>query len=93
MNRDTSAFSRVAGPGTLTTPAGYTGNSAPITGGTNPDDSRLKVEKAVNSMSSSNGAPASDEAESVKNTSATMVIGGLVLLWIFGGIVFKNARV
>lgn len=92
MQRDTSAFSAVSGAGTLTTPAGYTGNAAPITGGTNPEDSRLRTEKAVNSMSSTTGSPASDEAESVKNTSATMVISGLVLLWIFGGIVFKNAR-
>lgn len=92
MQRDTSAFGTVAGIGTLTTPPGYTGHAAPVSGGTNPEDSRLKAEKAANSMSSGNGAPASDEAESVKNMAATTVIAGLILLWLLGGIVFKNAK-
>ena len=91
MQRDTSAFGMTASPGTLTTPAGYTGNAAPITGGTNPEDTRLRAEKAVNSNSGP-GTPASDEAESVKNMAATVVVACVVLLWLLGGIVFKNAK-
>lgn len=89
MGRDTSAFNAPAG--TLGAPAGYGGQNAPVTGGTAPADSAPQVTKAVNSQSTGNGAPASAEAESVKNTAAVIVIGGLVALWVLGGLVFKNA--
>lgn len=88
--RDTSAFSAV--PGTLNAPAGYGGQSAPVTGGTAPVDSAPQVTKAVNSMGTGAGSPASADAESVKNTAAVIVITGLVFLWVMGGIVFKNAK-
>lgn len=88
--RDTTAFN--AAPGTLTTPAGYGGKNAPVTGGTSVSDASPEVTKAVNSSSAANGAAASPEAESVKNVAAALVIGGLVLLWVLGGIVFKNAN-
>lgn len=87
--RDTSAFN--AAPGTLNAPAGYGGQNAPVTGGTPAADSAPQVTKAVNSMGSGNGSPASADAETVKNTAAVIVITGLVFLWIMGGIVFKNA--
>ncbi len=87
--RDTSAFNAVSG--TLNAPSGYGGQNAPVTGGTAPADSAPMVTKAVNSQGQGNGSPASASAESVKNTAATIVIAGLVFLWIMGGIVFKNA--
>lgn len=87
--RDTSAFNAV--PGTLNAPSGYGGQNAPVTGGTPAPDSAPQVTKAVNSQSQGNGAPASAEAESVKNTAAVIVITGLVLLWVMGGIIFRNA--
>jgi hypothetical protein len=89
MGRDTSAFSL---PGTLNAPAGYGGMNAPVTGGTAPADSAPQVTKAVNSMGTGNGSPASADAESVKNGAAVVVLTGLVFLWIMGGIVFKNAK-
>jgi len=87
--RDTSAFNAI--PGTLNAPAGYGGMNAPVSGGTPPADSAPEVTKAVNSMGSGNGSPASAEADSVKNTAAVIVIGGLILLWVLGGLVFRNA--
>lgn len=87
--RDTSAFNAV--PGTLSAPAGYGGQSAPVTGGTPAADSAPEVTKAVNSMGKGNGSPASADAESVKNVAASIVIVGLVFLWVMGGIVFRNA--
>lgn len=87
--RDMSALNML--PGTLTAPAGYGGSNAPVAGGTPPADSAPQVTKAVNSQGQGNGSPASADAESVKNGAAAIVIGGLVFLWIMGGIVFKNA--
>jgi hypothetical protein len=87
--RDTSAFNMA--PGTLNAPAGYGGKDAPVMGGTSVADSAPQVTKAVNSQNG-NGAPASMEAESVKNWAASIVIGGLVLLWVLGGLVFRNAN-
>ena len=88
--RDVSAFNAV--PGTLNAPAGYGGTSAPVTGGSAPADSAPQVTKAVNSMGSGNGSPASADAESVKNAAAATILIGLVFLWVMGGIVFKNAK-
>lgn len=87
--RDTSAFNAI--PGTLNAPSGYGGANAPVSGGTAPADSAPQVTKAVNSQGQGNGSPASAEAESVKNWAASIVIVGLVFLWVMGGIVFKNA--
>lgn len=88
--RDTSAFNSV--PGTLGAPAGYGGKDAPVMGGTTTADSAPQVTKAVNSMGEGNGVPASVQAESVKNWAAGIVIGGLIVLWILGGLVFRNAN-
>lgn len=87
--KNTSALS-----GTLSAPAGYGGQNAPVAGpGQDDAASEPRVMRAVNSQSANHGrAKASPEAQQVLKISAIMVVAGTVFLWFFGGIVFKNAN-
>lgn len=86
-NRNTAGLN--TSPGTLNAPAGYGGASA-VNGEVKEHD--LTVLKAANSAHPVGRASASTDARSVLNLSATLVIAGTVLLWVLGGIVFKNAN-
>jgi hypothetical protein len=89
-NKNTGALS-----GPLVAPAGYGGMNAPVAGAqADADASTLRVERAVNSASApSTGGKASADAQQILKIAAAMVVGGTVLLWVFGGIVFKNANI
>lgn len=77
----------------LKAPAGYGGANAPVTGNADPQDAMPRVEKATNSNGATGVVEASSEAHAVLKTAAAMVAAGLVLLWIFGGLVIKNANI
>lgn len=88
MARDMSALTAP-----INTPAGYGGANAPVMGQGETDAAAPRVVKAVNSQTAATGrGTASPEAQTVLKTAAAMVAVGLVLLWVFGGIVFKNAN-
>lgn len=86
-NRNTAAMN--TSPGTLAAPAGF-GGASHVNGSV--QESEIKVLRAANSSQPVGKASASPEARTVLNLSATLVIAGTVLLWILGGIVFKNAN-
>jgi len=85
MPRDTSALS-----GALSAPPTYGGRSASVildTGGT------TSVESSINSNSGVSNSQPSARAYLVLHTSCAIVLLALILLWVFGGIVFKNANI
>lgn len=88
-NKNTSVLS-----GALSAPAGYGGQNAPVMGnGQDEAAAEPRVMRAVNSQSATTkGGKASPEAQQILKISAAMVIAGTVLLWLFGGIVLKNAN-
>lgn len=76
--------------GTLNAPPAYGGSGAPVEAefGATP----TVATKAVNAKSVSTTAEASASAKAAVKFAAAIVVGSLVLLWVFGGIVFKNAN-
>lgn len=84
-NKDTSALS-----GTLNAPAGYGGTDAPIKDAFEAPS--VATTKATNKNAQKGTATASTDAKSTLNYAVVIVVGALVLLWMLGGIVFKNAN-
>lgn len=80
MARNTMAMNGApAAPTTTPTPAGVT--------------AEVKAEfQAAKSDANKPTANASAEAVSVLHWSAGIVAAGIILLWVLGGIVFKNAN-
>jgi len=84
-NKNTQALA-----GTLDAPAAYGGSNAPIT---QPfEEPSVATTKATNKNSVKGTATASPDAKSTLNYAIVLVVGALVLLWMLGGIVFKNAN-
>jgi hypothetical protein len=84
MPRDVSALS-----GAISAPPTYGGRTAPVILDTNGTTS---VEHSITS-NTVEGAEASARAYLVLHTSCAIVMVALILLWVFGGIVFKNANI
>lgn len=84
-NKDTSALN-----GTLNSPPGFTGRSAPIVGDTG---AQLGVVRAINAGTQGNAAPAGKAATDALHTAVGLLAFALIALWALGGIVFKNANV
>jgi len=76
--------------GTLDAPGQYGGSNAPITAAF--EEPSPAVTKATNKNTIKSTSTASPDAKTTLNMSVVIVIGSLVLLWMLGGIVFKNAN-
>jgi hypothetical protein len=69
----------------LGAPTGYSGNNAPVT----PEaESQMRVQ----STNKGNTSGASPDAVRVVRWGAAIVVASVILLWILGAIVFKDAN-
>ncbi len=83
--KDTSALN-----GTLNAPPAYGGSGAPIE---SEYGSAPTVVRSMSSKSAKATSTASEASYQVLHLAAAFVVGMMLLLWIFGGIVFKNANI
>lgn len=73
----------------LVAPPNYAGSDSPIV---SDSATQTKVEKAVNSKSLGKQTNASQAAKDTVRLSAALLAAAVILLWILGGIVFRNAN-
>lgn len=74
----------------LNAPANYGGTNAPVT--ENYAATSLETTKAVNAKTAAKETTGSPEARNVMHWAAGIVVAALVLLWFFGGIVFRDVN-